>query len=93
MAQSNGDAEADHMVSCLQDRVDDKLCLDAAAEITILRVQLEAARKTLEPFAEIAKELTDQLTDDRKNTMHWAVPTVGQFREALRIYIVLTPFP
>jgi hypothetical protein len=38
----------------------------------------------LAPFAEIARELTDALKDSDKNTMHWAVPTVGNLRAALR---------
>jgi len=45
----------------------------------------EAMRKALEPFAEIAKELLPGLDNDRKNTMHWAVPTVGQLRAALAV--------
>lgn len=45
--------------------------------------ELASARKALEPFAEIAKELTDGLKNSEKNTLHWAVPTVGELRAAL----------
>ncbi len=45
---------------------------------------LSEAVKALEPFAEIAKELSPSLSDDHTNTMHWAVPSVGDFRKAMK---------
>lgn len=43
---------------------------------------LAEAKKVIAPFAEIAMDLIDGLKDDAKNTMHWAVPTVGHLRAA-----------
>lgn len=60
---------------------------DAAQE------RIRELERALQPFAEIAKEFTGQLSDDRKNTMHWAVPTVGQFRAALRALSTARPIP
>src|SRR5512142_3030725 len=60
--------------------------LAKAKQIVVLQAQLASARKALEPFAEIAKEFTPQLSNSHKNTMHWAVPTVGDFRRALVAY-------
>ena len=73
---------------------------DAAKEIQRLLAIPDAAQerireleRALQPFAEIAKEFTGQLSDDRTNTMHWAVPTVGQFRAALRALSTARPIP
>ena len=52
-------------------------------EMHQLRVRIGRLEEALKPFAEIARELNDELRDDYKNTMHWAVPKVGDFRLAL----------
>lgn len=46
------------------------------------QARVKVLEEALAPFAEIAKEFVDTLADDKKNTMHWAVPTVGQLRAA-----------
>jgi hypothetical protein len=55
--------------------------------------EIELLREALEPFAEIAKEFSDSLDDEDKNTMRWAVPTVGDIRRLARIYAALASQP
>jgi cellobiose phosphorylase len=39
-------------------------------------------REALKPFADIAGDFPDYTDDQYKNTMAWAVPSVGCFRRA-----------
>lgn len=56
---------------------------DRAARLEAENKRLRAA---LKPFADVAREFAHVLPDSDKNTMHWAVPKVGEFRAALRAY-------
>lgn len=56
--------------------------VEAVNSHAALKARIEALEAALEPFAEIAKELEPMLADNYKNTMHWAVPTVGDLRRA-----------
>jgi hypothetical protein len=48
--------------------------------------EIEILREALRPFAEIGEELQSGLRPDHKNTLHWAVPTVGQLRHARDVF-------
>lgn len=69
------------------------LIVEAVNSYDAAQERIRELERALQPFAEIAKEFTGQLSDDRKNTMHWAVPTVGQFRAALRALSTARPIP
>jgi hypothetical protein len=61
------------------------LVVEAVNSHAALKARITELEEALQPFAEIAKELTDALKDGDTNTMHWAVPTVGNLRAALRV--------
>jgi hypothetical protein len=55
------------------------------SEIAAIETRVAELEEALKPFAEIAKDLQPHLAAEYKNTMHWAIPTVGQLRTAADI--------
>lgn len=61
-----------------------------SCEISTLRAALSKAVEALKPFAEIAKEIQPTLKDEHRNTMIWAIPTVGDLRRASTVLASLS---
>lgn len=65
----------------------DAIMMRAHDELTRLRTLLEDLVRAVEPFADIAAELSDVMKDGEKNSMLWAVPKVGDLRRAREAYL------
>lgn len=86
---TDGMKERDATIAALKARITELEANEAAYESILgkrtyneVAEHIRELEEALKPFVEIAKELQPHLETDCKNTMHWAVPTVGQFRSA-----------